>query len=294
VTTPLTHLDAFCSDDAKLGRVWTDGENEWRRTRDDLEARPHGSFWRKWGAQVAAIPGEVTWADGPKTLTPSELTIKAALMLRDEARMLQGEAEKKLGAIAAAVAFRGCDCDCGCDGDGHGDSCDPCLACEVSRIISPPKFTGPSALRNDVPDPSQPAEPLSIYEARRQERRAAAGLGKAEPTKPPLKVGDRVKLGSQHGNVVWSGLGRVHVEFDGVGAPTAHDQYDIEKIEAEPQVEYPLTYAEAMWAMECGSHVSSERWPGNVYHKDYSFLAFDTDEVKSSWRIVEPATGGEG
>lgn len=280
----LTHLEAFCSDVAKRGRVWTDGTEEFMRAGKELWFRgtiSRTAPWTRAGRQVAAMEGTVTWADEPKTLTPQEM----------------------VAAIGDILGDNGCDCDCECGSPPRECTHDveQCLACKICDVIQP-QFARAK--------PSQPAEPLSIYEARRQERRAAAGLGKAEPTKPPLKVGDRVKRGPDypsglpahdHAGVVCKlhddGSCLVSWYDGGVTYPCRYGldgKYDIEKIEAEPQVEYPLTYAEAMWAMECGSHVSSERWPGNVYHKDYSFLAFDTDEVKSSWRIVEPATGGEG
>lgn len=34
----LTHLEAFTSDDAKRGRVWTDGHDEYKRSKAKLHA----------------------------------------------------------------------------------------------------------------------------------------------------------------------------------------------------------------------------------------------------------------
>lgn len=71
----LTPLEAFMSDDAKRGRVWADGEYEYKRTGDSLVHRGGSEPDWPWVAcvtQVAAMEGTVTWADEPKAPTPQE------------------------------------------------------------------------------------------------------------------------------------------------------------------------------------------------------------------------------
>lgn len=84
MTKPMTHLDAFCSDDAKRGRVWTCKlGGRYRRASaedqlggvfgelDDIEAFA-GNKWTRWRPYTGQLLVTVTWADEPKTLTPQE------------------------------------------------------------------------------------------------------------------------------------------------------------------------------------------------------------------------------
>lgn len=76
----MTHLQAFLSDDAKQGRAWTDGELVYQRLDDEAyfkRAKNYSVgdtavFPYRLEQQVAAIKGEVRWADEPKTITPQE------------------------------------------------------------------------------------------------------------------------------------------------------------------------------------------------------------------------------
>ena len=43
----------------------------------------------------------------------------------------------KLNNITSFIMKNGCDCDCGCDSEGHDDECDPCLACLISKELTP-------------------------------------------------------------------------------------------------------------------------------------------------------------
>lgn len=329
----LTHLEAFCSDVAKRGRVWTDGTEEFMRDGEELWFRgtiSRTAPWTRAGRQVAAMEGTVTWADEPKTLTPQE-----ALRSLADGKCL------KLDSLVYRLGTKGTEYWSGG---------------EMPRWWPNDLLIGFLLNRATIaPDPSQPAEPtkppLKVGDRVKRGPDYPSGLpahdhagvvcklhddgsclvswydggvtypcrygldGKydiekieAEPETPApsFKAGDRVRVvrnsfgacdntvGALGTVLRFNSTSDIDVRSDLDGISWCFDETDLVLIEAEPQVEFPLTFAEAMWAMECGSHVSSERWPGNVYHKDYSFLAFDTDEVKSSWRIVEPATGGEG
>lgn len=70
----MNHIEAFLSDDAKRGRVWTDSDGEYmRRANGDYMHRvDKHDEWCALRQQVAAMEGTVTWADEPKTLTPQE------------------------------------------------------------------------------------------------------------------------------------------------------------------------------------------------------------------------------
>lgn len=124
------------------------------------------------------------------------------------------------------------------------------------------------------------------------------GFPTAEPAKPPLKVGDRVKRrwlgGKEVGRIIKvdysEGDDAIQVQWnDGVGAyPNAAD---IILVEAEPQVDYPLTFGEAMVAIEAGNSVASNRYPLVVYSSIVP-AEFGDRDVTDKWRIVEPATGG--
>jgi hypothetical protein len=207
----MTHLQAFCSDDAKRGRVWTDGYYEYMRLNTHfLQYRMHGENvnWEIERGQVAAMEGHVTWADEPKTLTPGNYIMRL----------------KQDGSFDVQY------------GDGTwGD------AREFGLVIK--------KLR-----PSQPAE----------------------PAKPPLKVGDRVNVSRKSkatGIIGRCGPGMVtHVDHGGktvhvllsdeLGPARSYSLFEdsgfnIEKIEAEPQVEYPLTYDGAVKAALEGHIVES-------------------------------------
>lgn len=70
----MTHLEAFLSDDAKNGRVWTDGCSNYKRHYSQLWIDAHkDGAWKFYDEQVAAMDDNVTWlANEPKTLTPQE------------------------------------------------------------------------------------------------------------------------------------------------------------------------------------------------------------------------------
>lgn len=128
---PMTHLDAFTSDDAKRGRVWQDETDDFRRVCNRLERRYRkgGRGWEQSDVQVASFDGVVTWADEPKTLTPQE----ALRALADGKVLIDKDLLWKLG------------------GDG----------CIYTKYGSAPWEECPSQSFNDwhvVPDPSQPAE----------------------------------------------------------------------------------------------------------------------------------------
>lgn len=74
MSKPMTHLQAFTSEDAKRGRVWQDETDDFRRVCNRLERRYRkgGRGWEQSDVQVASFDGVVTWADEPKTLTLAE------------------------------------------------------------------------------------------------------------------------------------------------------------------------------------------------------------------------------
>lgn len=257
----LTHLQAFCSPDAKRGRLWTDGQYHYRRYGDGMERKSTISLDRWFGVtqQVAAMAGDVTWAydDEPKTLTPQEALraladgkcISASDHLCESSVIRLSE---KFGMVCWTRDYHR---DVGYRCDWFWD------VTSVSALVG----------YHIVPDPSQPAE----------------------PPKPPLKVGDRVKRSididdadykAPFGTVEWCDGGpRVHIKWDGADYPTAHSfaEEGIEKIEAEPQVEYPLSTHEAHEAYKMGIKVACEIGgtgdPRNMLYEGYR------------WRIV-----GEG
>lgn len=228
MTKPMTHLEAFCSNDAKRGREWKDGDGSMYR-RDGVFLEVYNTIkgrWETYARQAAATDWQVTWADEPKALTPQEA----------------------LRALA----------------DGE------CVACKSSGRIFRMTFGGFQYWRLDdkrwsdtgisgrlsgfvVPDPSQPAE----------------------LAKPPLKVGDRVKVRGRGDAVheIWAVYpsGRVNLLSDDDDETAIFGPDDIEKIEeaapAEPQVEFPLSYAEARQAESEGCVV-------------------DYDKTGTRWRIV--------
>lgn len=75
----MTHAEAFVSEDAISGRVWTPdgGRTLYRRVGGVLEYKPYAIGapsldWCGLSAQVVAIKGSVVWADEAKVLTPAE------------------------------------------------------------------------------------------------------------------------------------------------------------------------------------------------------------------------------
>lgn len=73
----MNHLEAFMSDDAKRGRVWTDKLGLlYRRVYDHVECKDKDRPTDQWVAsnrQLSAVTYSATWADEPKTLTPQEV-----------------------------------------------------------------------------------------------------------------------------------------------------------------------------------------------------------------------------
>lgn len=279
MTKSLTHLEAFCSDDAKRGRVWTDGEYTFRRKGDWLfrsyETRGR-TFEEEISAQVAVMEGEVRWTDEPKTLTPQE-----ALRALADGECLQDDD------VTVWVGF---------DGTFRGPNKDG-----VDGPVTIHRLAGFRIAPAHEPAPSQPAA----------------------PTKPTLKVGDRVRGLAGAGASKTGAIGSVIMpDYEPGWAQVkwnngfiseyrygADGKYDIEKIEAEPQVEYPLSYVDAMRASHEGAMMACDRYPGILFryrndreeakcvhgckgwHEGWGLGPGDQD---SRWRIVEPATGGEG
>lgn len=215
---PMTHLEAFLSDDGKRGRIWKGSDGEYmRRANGDYMYRADKDD--EWGAlrqQVASAEGTVTWADEPKTLTP----------------------QKMVDAIGDIIGDNGCDCDCECGNPRRECICEdvePCLACKICDVIQP-QF---ARVR-----PSQPAEPQET------------------PDIVTLKKG-----------------------------PYAFLQ------DAEPNVEYPLTWDDVMPSMDMGLSFCCELAPERVY-RDLSTIysgegVYLPDgfpsyaERKAKWRIVD-------
>lgn len=107
----LTHLEAFMSDDAKRGRVWTDSEflTEYRRLRDVLQCRVPGqnNLWFNSESQVVTKLGGCRWADEPKTLTPQGalLALADGKVLRSSDLLLR--LDSAVGTVVADVVYTG-------------------------------------------------------------------------------------------------------------------------------------------------------------------------------------------
>lgn len=137
----VNNLEAFLSDDAKNGRVWTNGRDQFRRFESaDAEgcdiaqlSDDNGRTWRTIYAQVAAMEGTVTWADEPKTLTPQE----ALRALMDGSRLTDRDGDKEI--VFSAV--------------------NKCLVWRFKNDLLPSAGTLDLSGLRIVPDPSQPAEP---------------------------------------------------------------------------------------------------------------------------------------
>ena len=73
----LTHLEAFLSDDAKWGRVWTCGKIEYKRGQTQWPEVMHREagcgVWNNYPWQLAESTEKVYWADELKTPTPREV-----------------------------------------------------------------------------------------------------------------------------------------------------------------------------------------------------------------------------
>lgn len=133
----------------------------------------------------------------------------------------------------------------------------------------------------------------------------------AESAKPPLKVGDRVKVRGRGDAVheIWAVYpsGRVNLLSDDDDETAIFGPDDIEKIEeaapAEPQVEFPLNYGQALVALHDGKTVNCESDTSVYLLKDgrlevcgmpsehRSFDSIDKianeSEKVARWRIVD-------
>lgn len=240
----MNHLEAFLSDDAKRGRVWAGGRDRFRRSES---AEGHGiaqlsddkgRTWRTIYAQVAAMEGTVTWADEPKALTPAEAlrALADGKCIGDSSnvyKMSDGESIKRW----------------------QPSTKNWCIDCPLMWHAF-----------HIAPDPSQPAEHVApprgkpISEWKKSDCQYTGGnpyIGNsanpprpAEPTKPPLKVGDRVRVvrnsfsacentvGALGTVLRFNSTSDIDVRSDLDGISWCFDETDLEKIEAEPQVEH--------------------------------------------------------
>ena len=168
---------------------------------------------------------------------------------------------------------------------------------------------------NIVPDPSQPAEPVApprgkpISEWKKSDCQYTGGnpyIGNsanpprpAEPTKPPLKVGDRVKIVGvtphARGRAVGLYGAIIAINHDKesfeVLTDDGRDNWwfapgDIEKNEAEPQVEYPLTYAEALVAAHADAVVACELAPDIERRVSRGHCQITTSDGNDDWGMV--------
>lgn len=251
------------------------------------------------------------WADEPKTLTPAE----ALRALAD------GKCVQSSRFIYKLVGKE---------------------ICNYNAGRTPEWFTASYIYRSEchiVPDPSQPAEPQlehngycdkagayprshpcvkcqSDYLKREQASvMSSRGLSSAvdeqpaEHAKPPLKVGDRVRrkwppfsIGRVIAIDFSKGDEAIQVQWDdGVGAYP--NDSGLVPVEAEPQVEYPLTYGEAIAAAVGGAVVSAAARPECRYWYSRGFRyrspstktvavydGWDADDEEmccGKWRIVK-------
>ncbi len=68
-----THLDMFMSQDAKDGRIWTDGQDCYKRMNDDLWIREAGcEGWRIYTEQVVTMDGHCEWLGDVNTLSTED------------------------------------------------------------------------------------------------------------------------------------------------------------------------------------------------------------------------------
>lgn len=141
MTKPMTHLEAFMSEDGRRGREWREYNHTYRRNDRCLERRPDSSSdWKDVLFQVAAMENsECTWVDEPKTLTPGAHAVAAHLGRNGVVRITGHDYRLRDAGV------------------------------EVLRGTGWYKYDGVLAddlLRAEiVPDPSQPAEPVTYAEA---------------------------------------------------------------------------------------------------------------------------------
>lgn len=237
------------------------------------------------------------WADEPKTLTPAEAfsALSDGLCLSQSNKLYESSVIKLDAEHGLVCWTREYHDDIGYRGRWFWD------ATSISGAVG----------YHVVPDPSQPADESAYAPApTREELRAEAKRIKRQeeeklrleqqPTKPPLKVGDRVKrrwyATKDVGRVIeidfTKGDEAIQIQWnEGVGAYP--NDANLILVEAEPQVEYPLTFSEAMVAMENGAAVNSELHPSITYgpHRLGMEQRIFHHETAAKWRIVEVGGG---
>lgn len=266
----MNHLKAFQSEDAISGRIWTDGKLDFKRHGDKLYSRYADDEFTEDTRQVAAEEGEVRWADEPKTLTPQE----ALRALADGECIEDGEHIYKLCASGIIMYWARV------SHDAYAwDSSDS------------PNFSN----MRIAPHPPQPVEP-------------------PQPARPPLKVGDRVRgapsklyTGTDVGTLKYINDMTARVHWDDDSDLTAEYLLCLEKIEDEPQPDYPLTFAEALRAAKLGAVVANDYMPTYEYWiyrgveacKDvsdnfsYNCWVLSQGGRDAKWRIVNDKKGEE-
>lgn len=247
----MKHLEAFKSSDAVSGRVWTDGLRDFRRVGDRLESRYNSNYdgpsqhtyWLEMAVQVVAMNGDVRWVD--------QVSMAIAFRALADGDTLIGERGFKIRLNGERIErFNGA-----AWSDDDGDAIFDYAPWKIDTDASISQGDEPQ-LNVHIPAPMQTIEI------------------KADPSRPPLEIGDRVRVAGNsllaNGELLGS-LGTIQA-IKGDGDVMLFCDFDkklwwfasgdLEKVDSETKgPEYPLTYEQARRAAWHGEYVACEKTP---------------------------------